>query len=125
MATSDQQHAAPDQEEITRLVSSASEIGRADGTPARKRGWARLHVGMHLDVTTDRQDHEDILPVIMHNISDGGFAFWLKRELRIDAQIWVREFSGDEPFPWLAAQVTHCTVGIRGYLIGAKFSPES
>ncbi|MGB2984898.1 MAG: PilZ domain-containing protein, partial [Phycisphaerae bacterium] len=62
-------------------------------------------------------------PAIMHNISEGGFAFWSKRQLRQDGSVYVREFSADNSAPWLPACVTHCTVGIKGYLIGAAFDP--
>lgn len=77
---------------------------------------------MQLDVTTDAADDSCAWPVTMHDISDRGFAFWSKRRLRNGACIFVREFSADNSSPWLPARVTHCTVGIRGYLIGAEFS---
>jgi hypothetical protein len=35
--------------------------------------------------------------------------------------IYVREFSGGEVRPWLAARIVHCTAGIRGFLVGANF----
>ena len=107
-------------QEISRLVSSASEEGEGDDH-AGLRTAPRFAAGMHLDVTTDASGLGDKWPVIMHNISDGGFAFWSKKQLIKTDAIWVREFSADNSAIWLPAHVTHCTVGIRGYLVGAEF----
>lgn len=106
--------------EIKRLVTTAGEDGEPDSYTG-KRGSTRFAVGMQLDVCTDRAIPACVWPVTMHNISDGGFAFWSKRQLRMTADIWVREFTADNSAPWLAAYVTHCTVGIKGYLVGAEF----
>ena len=113
-----------DEREVARLVTTASEDGRADNY-AGQRTSTRFAVGMQLDVATDPAVPLCSWPVIMHNISDKGFAFWSKRQLRQGCEIWVREFSADNSMPWLAAQVTHCTVGIRGYLVGAQFDIPS
>ena len=59
----------------------------------------------------------------MHNVSERGFAFWSKKEVPRRNHVFLREFSDGKPHPWLPTHVTHCTVGIRGYLIGAAFDP--
>lgn len=110
--------------EIKRLVETASATGEADEY-AGKREALRFAVGMQLDVTTDPASASCAWPVIMHNVSDGGFAFWSKKQLRTGSDIWVREFTADNSLPWLPAHVTHCTVGIKGYLIGASFGAAS
>lgn len=112
----------PDEHEIQRLVTTAGADGEPDDYTGQ-RCATRFAVGMQLDVTTDPSFPGSTWPVIMHNISEGGFAFWSKRQLRQGATIFVREFSSDNSAPWLPAHVTHCTVGIKGYLVGASFGP--
>jgi hypothetical protein len=109
-----------DPDEIKRLVDVAGETGQPDHYSG-KRGAARFRAGMQLDVTTDPGEPACTWPVNMHNISSQGFAFWSKRQLRQGAEICVREFSSEDSAPWLPARVTHCTVGIKGYLVGAEF----
>jgi hypothetical protein len=110
--------------EITRLVSSAETEGEPVGIGGH-RDATRFAVGMQLDVSTDPQVPSCTWPVTMHNISQGGFAFWSKRQLRVGSVLWVREFSADNSKPWIGAEVTHCTVGIRGYLVGGRFAVKS
>ena len=57
----------------------------------------------------------------MHNVSDGGFAFWSKKVVRRHTTLFVREYTDDISQGWLRARVIHCTVGIWGYFIGAAF----
>lgn len=110
----------PQRREIERLVHTASTDGERDDHAGR-REVVRFAVGMRLDVTTNPGDEAVIQPVTMHNISEHGFAFWIKERIDRRQNIWVREFSPDNSKGWVAAQVTHCTKGIRGFLIGAEF----
>jgi len=110
----------PEQREIERLVHTASAEGERDDH-AGQRETMRFAVGMRLDVATNPGDESTVRPVTMHNISEHGFAFWIKERLERRCNIWVREFSADNPQPWVAATVTHCTKGLRGFLIGAEF----
>jgi len=121
MSNQDDQSPAADPDEIRRLIDSAGADVECSADSGR-RNRARFRAGMQLDVTTNADDDTRTWPVTMHDISDRGFAFWSKRLLRKDTCIFVREFSADNSSPWLAARVTHCTVGIRGYLIGAEFN---
>lgn len=106
--------------EIQRLVESAGEDGHPDQFIGQ-RGSTRFAAGMQLDVSTDPAVPNCTWPVITHNVSDSGFAFWSKRQFRMGCEIVVREFSSDNSLPWVRAAVTHCTTGIKGYLVGAQF----
>ena len=57
----------------------------------------------------------------MHDVSEGGFSFWSRRKLESNTAIFLREFSADNPYPWLPAHVRHTTQTVQGYLIGATF----
>lgn len=111
---------AADATGVSELVSSAKEIGEVDESPGKRR-WIRYRAGMQLEVTSDTREPCKIQPVIMHSASGGGFAFWARKPLRVKSLIFVREYSSDVPNDWLAACVCHCTVGIRGFLVGAAF----
>lgn len=122
MANQKDSRVITDRCEIERLVTEAGVDGEPDAYTGQ-RASTRFAVGMRLDVTMDPALPASTWPVIMHNISDGGFAFWSKKQLRNSSEIWVREFSADNTAPWIPARVSHCTVGIKGYLIGAMFDP--
>lgn len=107
-------------EEIQKLVASAQEQGLSDNYTG-KRQWMRFTAGMRLEITTDPDDPSASVHVTMQNVSDGGFAFWSKREIRLYTPLFVREFSAEGDGEWVAAKVRHSTVGIRGYLVGGEF----
>lgn len=109
-----------DSGEIHRLVESAQEMGRPDRYTG-KRQWMRFAAGMRLQITTNRDDPSASTHVTMQNVSEGGFAFWSKRDLPQHTIIFVREYSDDGTNEWVAAAVRHCTSGIRGFLVGAQF----
>ena len=92
---------------------------------AGNRAALRFAAGMQLDVTPDPGDSAGSWPVTMHNVSDGGFAFWSRRQLLKGDPIGVRKSSADNSAPWIPSHVTHCTVGIRGYLVGARFDADA
>lgn len=124
MSSGQGSESATDAAGISELVSGAKEIGEVDESPG-KRQWVRYRAGMQLDVTSDTREPCQIQPVIMHSASGGGFAFWARKPLRVTGLIFVREYSSDVPNDWLAACVCHCTVGIRGFLVGAAFEDPS
>lgn len=114
---------APDlstQQEVSRLVNKAREEGRPD-TFLGKRRWVRYQLGLRLEVTTGGSTPSDTWAAVMHNISGGGFGFWSRRKLELGDCIFVREWTESRSGEWLPAWVTHSTVGIQGYLIGARF----
>ena len=111
---------AVDERAVRRLVESASRGGHPDVYEG-KRGAARVAAAVPLDVTTDPTVPTCAQAVTMHNISLSGFAFWSRRQLPRGTPIYVREFSADNSKPWVPARVTHCTIGLRGFLVGAAF----
>ncbi len=120
MSTTHHNASASDSKEIQRMVSSAREQGKPDRYTGKRR-WPRFSAGMKLEVSTDPSDPSASAHVTMQNLSEGGFAFWSKRDLRQHVALFVREFATEEEGEWVSASVRHCTVGIRGYLIGAEF----
>lgn len=113
-----------DKDEVRRIVSNAESSGEHDSY-AGKRTSIRFAEGMQLDVTDDPSKHSVPMAVTMHNASQGGCAFWLKRKLELRSKVYIREFSADNSLPWLPVYVTHCTQGIRGFLIGVAFGERS
>ncbi|MBI1826149.1 MAG: hypothetical protein HY287_04220 [Planctomycetes bacterium] len=107
-------------EEIARLIAAAGDTGEVD-TYAGKRCQPRVSEGLQLELTTDASGSGKCRPVSMHNISERGFALWSKQKIDRSTRVFVRQFTAEGPRPWIPATVTHCTVGIRGFLIGAEF----
>lgn len=107
-------------EEIARWVSNAEQNGEFDHY-AGKRHSTRFIEGMLLQVTVNPAVTSGSWNVYMHNVSDGGFAFWSKKEVRARAPLYVRDAAADGNSGWIEAWVTHCTRGIRGFLVGASF----
>lgn len=120
MAAASDHSSTSDAQEIQKLVTSAQQQGTPDRYPGKRR-WTRFTAGMRLEITTDPAIPSSSSHVIMQNVSEGGFAFWSKRDLRQHTPLFVREFSKEGDREWVAAQVRHCTTGIRGYLVGAEF----
>ena len=120
MAFTSDNTSASDAQEIHKLVTSAQEQGAPDRYTG-KRSWTRFSAGMQLEITTDPGIASASVHVIMQNVSEGGFAFWSRRELRQHTLLFVREFSRESEGEWIGARVRHCTAGIRGYLVGAEF----
>ena len=106
--------------EVDRLINAAGEGGEADWYGG-KRHSTRVSEPIQLEVCEDLQVPGKSWPVSMHNISAGGFALWSKRKVEPKKRLYVREFTEYGSATWLPAYVTHCTVGIRGFLIGAAF----
>jgi hypothetical protein len=75
-----------------------------------------------LEATSDPDNPGEVCDVIMRNISEDGIAFWSRRRFPIRTPVYVREYATERSTVWFAAHVTHCTIGIRGYLIGARFA---
>jgi len=106
--------------QAARWVESAGQQGDADAY-AGKRHSIRFTEGMSLEVTLNPERPASSWGVYMHNVSDGGFAFWSKKEVRVRTSLFVREYTEDNSQGWMKAKITHCTFGIRGYLVGAAF----
>jgi len=102
------------------LLSHVRDSAQPDSY-AGKRRWTRWKAGIPLEIAKDTADPSAIQRGSMQNVSGGGIAFWSKTTLGFTDPIWIREFSPEEPLPWMPARVVHCTRGIRGFLIGAEF----
>ncbi len=109
-----------DKAEVVRLLHLASECGEPDRHVIKRRS-RRVSSVIRLEVTKDSQEPSASFSAILHNISCRGLAFWSKDRLVTGDVVFLREFDAEEPRPWLVAGVRHCTVGIRGFLIGAAF----
>jgi hypothetical protein len=120
MASTNNSASASNAQEIQKLVTSAQEQGTPDHYTGKRR-WMRFAAGMPLEITSDPEVPSASMYVTMQNVSEGGFAFWSKREIKQHTPLFVREFSTEGDREWVAAQVRHCTVGIRGFLVGAEF----
>ena len=116
--------ASRNESEIDHLVESARGFGEDDGY-AGKRHWTRYRAGMQLEVTTDPANPAATMSVVMEDASSGGCAFWSRRELGRRTAVYVRRFPADDESDWLPAVVHHCTVGIRGFLIGVSFESSA
>jgi len=106
--------------ELTCLMSKALRRGEPDVFPGRRR-WVRYYLGMRIELATADPDRRETWTGVMHNISGGGIGFWSKRPMPAQTRFRFRDLSEGESAVWIAARVTHCTLGIGGYLIGAQF----
>lgn len=86
-----------------------------------KRRWTRYGLQVKMDLTTDPEGRDECFPGVTHNISGGGIGLWTKRELKPDTVIYVRPYTQPGIGQWIRAVVSHCTLGIQGYLVGATF----
>lgn len=109
--------------DIARLLRVAGECGQADNY-AGKRQSPRTANALRLEITTDVADPSASYSVMLHNMSLSGLAFWSRQRFTLGSRISVREYSKQER-PWIRARIRHCTIGIRGYLIGAAFDVET
>ncbi|MCB9851240.1 MAG: PilZ domain-containing protein [Phycisphaerales bacterium] len=107
-------------QEIKRLLRTATHesIGDFYGGKRRHQRFRSAHA-FEADVSHD--NGREIVPVALQDISATGLACWSKHKLKEEAVVRVREFTSDDSGVWINARVTHCTPGIRGYLIGAAF----
>lgn len=113
---------APDmnKQEIARWICNAEQNGEFEHY-AGKRHATRFGDGMLLQVTVNPSVPTGRWNVYMHNVSEGGFAFWSKKDVAFRATIYVRDATAEGNGGWIEAWVTHCTRGLRGFLVGASF----
>ena len=120
MTTATENQAIADPDEVLRLVAKAQSEGQADNY-AGKRQWTRYLVGLRLEASLDPRNPSHSWAVVTHNVSGGGVGIWSHRRVPPEARFFVRQWSQDKSAPWLAVRATHCTAGIRGYLVGTAF----
>jgi hypothetical protein len=124
MATQTNKLSPAIQAQVGRWIAAAGASGEADGY-AGKRHATRFADGLYLEVTLDPAKPSATWGVYMHNVSGGGCAFWSKREVPLRGMVSVRHCGEDGPGPWIAARVTHCTRGLRGFLVGVSFQGQA
>jgi len=121
MSTGDNTVQVGGKSEIRRLIRAATDAGAPDRYRG-KRHFSRVASALTLEASQSPGNPREIYGITMHDISEGGVAFWSRRVFSIRTPIYVREYTPAKPGVWLAAEVTHCTLGIRGYLIGVRFA---
>lgn len=89
-----------------------------------KRDATRFTEGAAIEVMLDPKKPSRVSNVYLHNASDGGCAFWSKKKIAPRKAVRVRAYAEEGVDPWVKACVTHCTVGIRGFLVGVAFDVE-
>lgn len=104
---------------VKELLAAVRRGGRQDRY-AGKRKSSRFSDGSLLDMTTDPNDPSALHTVYLHNLSESGFAFWARMRLEPHAAVFIRcSDEGDQA--WIPGRVTHCTHGLRGFLVGGQF----
>ena len=89
--------------EVARFVASTGQDGAPD-LYTGKRNSTRFSEGIMLDVTTDPGRPSAESTVYMHNVSDGGFAFWSRQKIMPRTVLFVREYSDDGSNPCVQAK---------------------
>lgn len=112
----------PPTQPVAELVDSSLTHGERD-VFLGKRQWVRCYLGARLEVTADPHGKSGLRRAVMHNISGGGMGFWSAEPFDSDAVIYIRhdDDTRSQPQPWIEARVMHCSLGIRGHLIGVAF----
>ncbi len=106
-------------EEVKRLVSAATRTGRPDKY-AGKRKKSRLRNDNWMDLRRDPAA-EETTQVSTHDISLGGVSFWIRKKVELGETIYLRDGADTLSHPWLKVRVTHCVVGLKGFLVGGEF----
>lgn len=106
--------------EITRIIADAARHAAGDFYGG-KRQHKRFFASNPFEADATLPEGPQRIPVTLHDVSVSGLSCWSKQRLTEDTPLRVREFSADDSGVWLSARVTHCTPGIRGYLVGAEF----
>ena len=97
---------------------------RQEGKPdvfAGKRSWRRYVLGLTVELSTNPADESASWDAAMHNVSGGGMGVWSKSRLPAGSEVYIRDGGSAGQPAWLAGRVTHCTLGLRGHLIGIRF----
>lgn len=108
------------QEPIPGLLKLARDEGKRD-VFSGKRVYARYNTGVSTRLTTDPTNPKNAWSVVTHNVSGGGVGLWSREPLEVGTAIHVQDVTGGGDSEWLPGHVQHCSVGIRGYLIGIAF----
>jgi hypothetical protein len=105
--------------EIKRLIGLATCEGRPDKY-AGKRTKSRVKYNLWMEVRRDMAVDEGI-QVSMHDISEGGVGFWMRKKIAVGDILFLRDCSDSKPHPWLKVRVSHCVDALKGFLVGGEF----
>ncbi|MHC5110633.1 MAG: hypothetical protein ACYTHJ_12245 [Planctomycetota bacterium] len=87
-----------------------------------KRDQKRFRDEFELEAVLDlKSDHPQLLAT-MHNICETGIAFWVRNELDVGRSLFLRTYGCGDSATWVEVKISHCTRGIRGYIVGASFT---
>lgn len=107
--------------EVARTAPAILQFARKEGHKdvfAGKRAYARYHIGVSTELTTDPTNPDASWPVVTHNVSGAGVGLWSTERLAAGTEVHVRDITEESRPTWLAGHVQHCSMGIRGYLLG-------
>jgi hypothetical protein len=105
---------------VSRFLSRVC-VGADPDSYSGKRDATRYTEGAPMEVMLNPKRPSRISNVYMHNASEGGCAFWFKKKIESRSTVYIRACAEEGVDPWVKAHCTHCTVGIRGYLVGVAF----
>lgn len=106
--------------EISRLLDEARPGGEGDASLG-KRSWSRHTLDREIEVSLDLNPPFQPWSANLYNISGGGIAFWSKKNIEPDTAIVFRVARESRDEGWISGVVKHCTMGVRGYLVGLAF----
>lgn len=110
--------------EVERLVKLARKEGEEDNYPGKRKA-TRISNGLSLELTDNPTHPSAINYVTMNDVSLSGLSFWSRQKASYASQIYIRFYVDDTPSQWIPALVKHCSVGLRGHVIGAEFVLDS
>ncbi|MHC4063303.1 MAG: PilZ domain-containing protein [Planctomycetota bacterium] len=92
---------------------------------SESRRWARRTDQAPLEVCSDPHDPSIPWSATLEDASEGGLAFWSKREFAPGNVVYVREFEPEQPSRWMPVRVVHYASSLRGYLTGVAFDQRA
>jgi len=108
-------------EQILMWLTQAMRDNAGDAYPG-KRDQKRFRDEFELEAVLVLENEQPQLLATMHNICETGVAFWVRTELDIGRSLFLRTSDGEESAIWVEVKVSHCTRGIRGFIVGASFA---
>lgn len=105
---------------VPAILQYAHDEGTKD-VFAGKRAYGRYNIGVSTELTTNPAEASASWSVVTHNVSGGGVGVWSRQRLAPGTPVHVRDTSNAHGADWLPGSVEHCSVGLRGYLLGISF----
>lgn len=104
---------------LKELLIEARSGGGRDSHLAKRRS-ARFAHNARMEISVVGE-HETRLVGDLYNISSSGVAIRCRQRIEVDTYLRIRRWSPDTKYEWVEAVVRHCSRGVSGYLIGARF----